>query len=392
MTQETTRRPELRVGVVGLGWMGQVHARAMTRLLHHYPDAPLRPRLVAVAEPVDDERTRRAVDALGFEHVHTDWQSLVERDDLDIVCVTGPNFIHRDVAVAAAQAGKHLWVEKPAGRDASETAEIVAAVEAAGVQAAAGFNYRNVPAVELAKELVASGRIGRVEHSTVRFLADYSADPDAALSWRFRTATSGTGVLGDLVSHAADLLRHVVADVEELVVDRATFIAQRREAVAGARHYEKGAGALGDVENEDYVSALLRLADGSRAVLESSRVAVGEQNRYGLEVHGTEGSLSWDFRRMNELQVSMRGADGAYLNAFSTTRYATPGDGELGVFQPGANNPMGFDDLKVVEARRLVESIATGKPVGATVHDALSAARVVDAMITSSDEKKWVRL
>ncbi|MEH3068250.1 MAG: Gfo/Idh/MocA family oxidoreductase [Aeromicrobium erythreum] len=282
--------------------------------------------------------------------------------------MTGPNFIHRDVAVAAARAGKHLWVEKPAGRDASETAEIVAAVEAAGVQAAAGFNYRNVPAVELAKELVASGRIGRVEHSTVRFLADYSADPDAALSWRFRTATSGTGVLGDLVSHAADLLRHVVADVEELVVDRATFIAQRREAVAGAMHYEKGAGELGDVENEDYVSALLRLADGSRAVLESSRVAVGEQNRYGLEVHGTEGSLSWDFRRMNELQVSTRGADGAYLNAFSTTRYATPGDGELGVFQPGANNPMGFDDLKVVEARRLVESIATGKPVGATVH------------------------
>jgi predicted dehydrogenase len=372
--------------------MGQVHARAMSRLLHHYPDAPLRPRLVAVAEPVDDERTRRAVDALGFEHVHADWQSLVERDDLDVVCVTGPNFIHRDVAVAAARAGKHLWVEKPAGRDASETAEIVAAVEAAGVQAAAGFNYRNVPAVELAKELVASGRIGRVEHSTVRFLADYSADPDAALSWRFRTATSGTGVLGDLVSHAADLLRHVVADVEELVVDRATFIAQRREAVAGAMHYEKGAGALGDVENEDYVSALLRLADGSRAVLESSRVAVGEQNRYGLEVHGTEGSLSWDFRRMNELQVSTRGADGGYLNAFSTTRYATPGDGELAAFQPGANNPMGFDDLKIVEARRLVESIATGKPVGATVHDALAAAQVVDAMITSSDEKKWVRL
>lgn len=388
----TQNAATLRVGVVGLGWMGQVHARAMSRLLHHYPDAPLRPRLVAVAEPVDDERTRRAVDALGFEHLHTDWQSLVERDDLDVVCVTGPNFIHRDVAVAAARAGKHLWVEKPAGRDASETAEIVAAVEAAGVQAAAGFNYRNVPAVELAKELVASGRLGRVEHSIVRFLADYSADPDAALSWRFRTVTSGTGVLGDLVSHAADLLRHVVSDVEELVVDRATFIERRPEAVAGAMHYEKGTGALGDVENEDYVSALLRLTDGSHAVLESSRVAVGEQNRYGLEVHGTEGSLVWDFRRMNELQVSTRGTGGDYLDAFSTRRYASPGDGELAAFQPGTNNPMGFDDLKVVEARRLVESIATGKPVGATVHDALAAAQVVDAMITSSDEKKWVRL
>ncbi|MGJ9413081.1 Gfo/Idh/MocA family protein [Aeromicrobium sp. CF4.19] len=383
--------PELRVGVVGLGWMGQVHARALSRLPHHYPDAPLRPRLVAVADPVDDDRTRAAVSALGFgEHV-ADWRDLVDRDDLDLVCVAGPNFVHRDVAVAAARAGKHLWVEKPAGRSAAETREIVDAVTAAGVQAAAGFNYRNVPAVEMARDLVATGRLGRVEHSTVRFLADYSADPDAALSWRFRTATSGSGVLGDLVSHAADLLRHVVADVAELVVDRATFIAQRREALPGAMHYEKGAGALGDVENEDYVSALLRLADGSRAVLESSRVAVGEQNRYTLEVHGTEGTVSWDFRRMNELQVSTR-AEGEYLNAFSTTRFAAPGDGELGVFQPGANNPMGFDDLKVVEARRLVESIATGEPVGATIHDALSAAVVVDAMSESANERRWVTL
>lgn len=382
---------ELRVGVVGFGWMGQVHARALSRLLHHYPDAPLRPRLVVVADPAEDDRTRAAVEALGFpEHV-ADWHDVVERDDLDLVCVAGPNFVHRDVAVAAARAGKHLWVEKPAGRDAGETREILEAVTAAGVQAAAGFNYRNVPAVALARDLVASGQIGRVEHSAVRFLADYSADPDAALSWRFRTATSGTGVLGDLVSHAADLLRHVVADVAELVVDRATFIEQRREEVPGATRYDKGVGELGAVENEDYVSALLRLADGSRAVLESSRVAVGEQNRYALEVHGTDGSVAWDFRRMNELQVSSR-ADGPYLNAFSTTRFAAPGDGELGAFQPGANNPMGFDDLKVVEARRLVESIATGEPVGATIHDALSAAVVVDAMNESANERRWVTL
>ena len=384
--------PELRVGVVGFGWMGQVHARAMSRLLQHYPDAPLRPRLVAVADNAPDDRTARAAAAYGFEHRFTDWRELVEHPEVDVVSVTGPNFIHRDVAVAAARAGKHLWVEKPAGRSADETAEIVAAVESAGVQAATGFNYRNVPAVERAREIVASGRIGDVEHSLVRFLADYSADPDAALSWRFRTEHSGTGVLGDLVSHAADLLRHVVAEIDELVVDRATFIAQRREAVPGAMHYEKGAGALGDVENEDHVSALLRLADGSRAVLESSRVAVGEQNTYGFEVHGTRGSVAWDFRRMNELRVVEVGEGESYLDAFATTRYASGGDGELAAFQPGTNNPIGFDDLKVVEALRLVESIAAGKPVGATIHDALAAARVLDAMVLSSDERKWVTL
>ncbi|MCW2789013.1 MAG: myo-inositol 2-dehydrogenase [Aeromicrobium sp.] len=380
---------ELRVGIVGFGWMGQVHARALSRLLQHYPDAPLRPRLVAVADNAPDDRTKRAADAYGFEHLVTDWRELVTHDEVDLVCVTGPNFIHRDVAVAAAEAGKHLWVEKPAGRDAAETAEIVAAVEAAGVQAAAGFNYRNVPAVERAREIVASGRIGTVEHTTVRFLADYSADPDAALSWRFQNQYAGSGVLGDLVSHAADLVQHVVAPIAELVVDRATFIPQRRAALPGAMHYEKGAGELGDVENEDYVNALFRLADGSRGILESSRTAVGEQNTYGFEVHGTTGAVAWDFRRMNELRVCA-GQD--YLNGFYATEYAGPGDGELSVFQPGTNNPIGFDDLKVVEARRLVESIATGKPVGATIRDALAAAKVVDAMILSSNERKWVSL
>ena len=380
---------ELRVGIVGFGWMGQVHARALSRVLQHYPDAPLRPRLVAVADNAPDDRTQRAAAAYGFEHLLTDWHDLVTHDGIDVVCVTGPNFIHRDVAVAAAEAGKHLWVEKPAGRDADETAQIVAAVEAAGVQAATGFNYRNVPAVERARAIVASGRIGEVEHTAVRFLADYSADPEAALSWRFENKYAGSGVLGDLVSHAADRVQYVVAPIDELVVDRATFISQRRAALPGAMHYERGAGDLGDVENEDYVNALFRLVDGSRGILESSRTAVGEQNTYGIEVHGTTGAVAWDFRRMNELRVC---ADQDFLNGFYATEYAGPGDGELSVFQPGTNNPIGFDDLKVIEARRLIESISTGTPVGATIHDALVAAKVVDAMIQSSEERKWVSL
>lgn len=381
--------PELRVGIVGFGWMGQVHARALSRLTQHYTDSPLKPWLVAVADTADDDRTERAATAFGFEDQLTDWTELVTRPDIDLVCVTGPNFIHRDVAVAAARAGKHLWVEKPAGRNSAETREIAAAVEAAGVQAAAGFNYRNAPAVELARELVRSGRIGKVEHSTVRFVSDYAAHPDGALSWRFQNEYAGSGVLGDLVSHAADLARYVVADIEGLVADRATFIPQRPEARPGAMHYERGSGAMGSVENEDYVSALLRFADGSRGILESSRSAVGEQNTYGIEVHGTTGALKWDFRRMNELQVCL---DQDYQNAFYATRYAVPGDGEFGAFQPGANNPMGFDDLKVIEAHRLVESIATGKAVGATIHDAVVAARTVDAMIASSETREWVTL
>lgn len=381
--------PELRVGIVGFGWMGQVHARALSRLTQHYTDSPLRPRLVAVADPATDDRTERAARAYGFEHQFCDWTELVAREDIDLVCVTGPNFIHRDVAVAGAEAGKHLWVEKPAGRTSTETRQIAAAVEAAGVQSAAGFNYRNAPAVEHAKELIASGRLGTVEHTTVRFDSDYAAHPDGALSWRFRNELAGSGVLGDLVSHAADLARYVVADLSELVVDSATFIPRRPEAVAGAMHYERGSGQLLDVENEDYVSALLRFADGSRGMLESSRSAVGEQCTYGIEVHGTKGALSWDFRRMGELQVCV---DQDYQNASYSTVFVTPGEGEMGAFQPGSGIAMGYDDLKVIEARRLVESIASGKPVGATIHDAVVAADVVDAMLESVAGRSWVTL
>jgi predicted dehydrogenase len=381
---------ELRVGIVGLGWMGQVHARALSRLTQHYTDSPLRPRLVAVADTADDDRTERASQAFGFEHQLTDWRELVTRDDVDLVCVTGPNFIHRDVAVAAAEAGKHLWVEKPAGRNAAETAEIVAAVDAAGVQTAAGFNYRNAPAVELARELVATGRLGTVEHTSVRFVSDYAAHPEGALSWRFQNEFAGSGVLGDLVSHAADLVRYVVADIDELVVDRATFIGQRPQAIGAASHFSRGGdGPLLDVENEDYVAALLRFVGGSRGTLESSRVAVGEQCTYGIEVHGTAGALKWDFRRMGELQLCL---DQDYQDASFTTHFVAVGDGELAAFQPGTGIAMSYDDLKVIEARRLVQSIADGKPHGATIHDALVAARTVDAMIASADERKWVTL
>ncbi|MEH3034442.1 MAG: Gfo/Idh/MocA family oxidoreductase [Aeromicrobium erythreum] len=180
-----------------------------------------------------------------------------------------------------------------------------------------------------------------------------------------------------------------MGDLASLVADQATFIAERPEARAGAMHYERGSGTKGPVGNEDYVSALLRFRDGSRGILESSRVAVGEQNTYGIEVHGTHGAVAWDFRRLNELRTCFAQD---FQNASWSTEYVTPESGEMARFQPGAANAMGFDDLKVIEAKRLVESILTGKPVGATIHDAVTAARTVDAMLASAESKGWVEL
>jgi predicted dehydrogenase len=380
--------PVLRIGIVGWGWMGQVHARAYARMHQHYPDAPLRPNLVAVADNAPDDRLTTAVNAFGFQDAHSDWRDLLARDDIDAVSVTGPNFIHREVAVAAAEAGKHLWIEKPAGRSAAETRAICDAVRAGGVQSAAGFNYRNVPALTLARQLVSDGRLGRVKHVLIRMLADYAAHPEGALSWRFRTEWSGSGVLGDLASHGVDLGRYLVAEITDLACDDATFITQRPEASTATSHFSRGTGGpMGQVENEDYIAALLRFAGGARGILESSRASVGEQCTYGVEIHGDRGALSWDFRRMGELQLCL---DQDYQNASFVTRFVAPGDGEFARFQPGAGIAMGYDDLKVVEAYRLVQSIASGQPHGATVEDALRAAEIIEAMAESARTRSWL--
>jgi predicted dehydrogenase len=382
--------PLLGVGIVGWGWMGQVHARAYARLRQHYPEAPLRPTLVAVADNAPDDRLANAIDTFGFSEPHADWRDLIARDDIEVVSVTGPNFIHRDVAIAAAEAGKHVWVEKPAGRNAAETRAISDAVRANNVQSAAGFNYRNVPAIEVAKQLIAEGRLGRINHVSIRLLADYAAHPEGALTWRFKTEWSGSGVLGDLASHGVDLGRYLVGDITDLMCDAATFIAQRPQVGMTASHFSRGAGGpMGAVENEDYIGALLRFSGGARGILESSRASVGEQCSYGIEVHGARGALSWDFRRMGELQLCL---DQDYQNAHFSTHYVAPGDGDLARFQPASGIAMSYDDLKIVEAHHLVQSIATGHAHGANIEDALYAAEILETMAESARTRRWVTL
>ncbi len=349
-----SRTREVGVAVVGFGWMGQVHTRAWARLLQHYPDAPLRARFVAVADP-DAGRREQAMQAYGFEAAVADHTELLERDDIDVVSVCGPNFAHRDIGVAVAESGRHLWIEKPAGRNATDTAQIAAAVHAAGVASAVGFNYRHAPAVQLARRLVADGRLGTVESVEVQMLADYSAHPDGLLSWRFDPELAGTGVLGDLASHGFDLALHVGGDavgaVAELVADQATFIPERPVATGAVSHFARGGeGPRGAVGNEDFASALLRFRSGAKGRLVASRVAVGEQCSYGVEVRGTHGALAWDFRRMGELRLCL---DQDHQDATWRTHLVRPGDGELAAFQPGAGIAMSYDDLKVVECRLL---------------------------------------
>ncbi|MGI5379752.1 Gfo/Idh/MocA family protein [Streptomyces sp. CA-251387] len=377
----------LGVAVVGFGWMGRVHTQAYARVLHHYPQLAVRPQLVAVAEDVPG-RAEEAAAQFGFASATRDWREVAADPRVRAVSITAPNFLHREIGVAMAEAGKHIWIEKPVGLTVADAQAVADAVAKAGVRSTVGFNYRNAPAVEAAREIVASGEIGAVTHVRIRLFSDYAAHPDGALTWRYEKERGGSGVLGDLASHGADLARHLLGDIASLTADTAVFIPERaRPTGATAGHTLATGGELGPVENEDYVSCLLRFASGARGVLEACRVSVGEQNNYGFEVHGTKGAVFWDFRRMNELGVS-RGT--SYQDQPVSTVYVGPGAGEFGAFQPGAANAMGYDDLKVIEAYRFLRSIAEGTPHGATLQDAVHSAAVLDAMVRSAQSGAWV--
>src|SRR5215212_11839443 len=254
---------EIGISIVGLGWMGQVHSRGYRRLLDLYPDCPLKPRLVIAADAVED-RARETAELLGFEGWTTDWREVVEHPEVEAVSITAPNYLHREVAVAAAQAGKHIWLEKPCGRFPAETAEIGRAVEDAGVMSMIGLMYRHAPAVEYAKELIAAGELGEVTHYRGFFLADYSSDPQGALTGRFKDEYGGLGVLGDIMPHAADMAQNLLDPISRVSAQKETFIRSRPEVPMGASHFAVvEGGEMGPVEDEDYASSLVQFENGT---------------------------------------------------------------------------------------------------------------------------------
>ncbi|MFF8943450.1 Gfo/Idh/MocA family protein [Streptomyces sp. NPDC014864] len=379
----------LGVAVVGFGWMGRVHTQAYARLPHHFPQLTVRPHLVAVADEVPG-RAERAAGQYGFVSATRDWREIAADPRVRAVSVTAPNFLHREIGVAMARAGKHLWIEKPVGLTTADARAVADAAAESGVRGTVGFNYRNAPAVAAAREMLAAGDIGTVTHVRIRLFSDYAAHPEGALTWRYERERGGSGVLGDLASHGVDLGRHLLGEIGSLTADTAVFVPRRaRPTDATAGHSRATGGEPGPVENEDYVNCLLRFTSGARGVLEACRVSVGEQNAYGFEIHGTTGALFWDFRRMGELGVS-RGT--AYQDQPVSTVHVGPGHGEYAAFQPGAANAMGYDDLKVIEAYHFLRSITGPDARGATLDDAVAAAQALDAMARSAEDGTWVHL
>ena len=375
------------IGVVGLGWMGRVHSSSYRRVPEHFPDLGVRPRLMKAAD-VSRERRRHA-ERIGFETTSEDWRAVVEDPAVEAVSITLPNVMHREVALAAIAAGKPVWVEKPVGRGVADTAAVAEAARRAGVVTTVGLCYRFAPAVQRARELIRSGEIGEVNHYRGIFLADYANQPDIAASWRFSRAEAGSGVLGDLMSHVVDMAHHLVGPIERLSARTATMVPRRPRAPVGAvTHFGRVArGELTEVENEDWAGALFEFAAGTVGSLEASRVVVGPRTRMRFDVHGTCGALSWELERMNELERCVLAADGAEHGY--TTIVTGPEHPDFAAFQPGAGVPMGYDDLRVLEARTFLASVVDGEQREPGVEQMLSCARVLEAIERSAASRVW---
>ncbi|MBL3699402.1 Gfo/Idh/MocA family protein [Leucobacter luti] len=383
---------EIGVGLISVGWMGQLHSRAYANLRYAYPDLRVRPRLVHAADPAQ-ARAEEAVSVLGYERASADYQAVLDDPEVDVVSICAPNFLHAEIGIAAAKAGKHFWIEKPVGRGEAETRAVAEAAAEAGVVSSIGFNYRHAPAIEYLRELVADGKLGRITNVRGQMFADYSADPRGALSWRFVRGLAGSGVLGDLMGHLVDLVQYTLGPIAEVNAVTSTVYTERPELPMGTgTHFAViEDGEMKPVENEDYAGMLVRLADGAAAAgavgtLEASRVAVGPRASYGIEVYGTAGSARWDFERLNELHVA-GGLDTEYPGY--TRVMAHPGMGDFGRFQPGAGTSMGYDDLKVIEAKKFVQAVLGRELRNSNIQDALSAAQVISAAERSAAGRGW---
>jgi predicted dehydrogenase len=383
------------VGLVSVGWMGQLHSRAYRALPQVYPGLAIRPRLVHAADTAAD-RAGYARDVLGYDRVSPDYRDVLADPEVDVVSICAPNALHREIGVAAARAGKPFWIEKPVGRDAAETAAVAAAARAAGVTTSIGYNYRHVPAVERVRELIAAGELGRITNVRAVFLNSYASDPRGALSWRFRRDLAGSGALGDLLSHVVDLMQYVVAPITEVTGRLTAVHARRPVAPAGGTHFavvqdgERPA-ELGDVENDDYAAALVRFAgpagaDGAVGTLEASRVAVGPQCGLSFEIYGTDGSAAWNFERMSEFRLclSRGGPDHGY-----TTVLGNAALGDYAAFQPGPGHNMSYDDLKVIEAKKFLVAVGGGEQRNSTIEDAHADAEVLAAVAASAADGAW---
>ena len=371
---------EVRIGLIGSGYMGKAHALAYRTVPGVFP-LSAEPTLELLAD-VDAATAERAGEAFGFARATGVWRELVSDPRVDLVDITTPNVLHKEMAFAAIDAGKPVYCEKPLAPTAAECKTLVERAAAAGVKTMVGFNYLKNPITVLAKEIVDSGELGQVHAFRGTHFEDYMLDPGSLVSaWRL-DPRSGDGVIVDLASHIVSLARHLVGDIEAVCADRDTVVTERRAAA--------GESDTQTVEVADQVRTLVRFGGGAKGTIEASWIATGRKMGIVCEITGNKGALRFDFERLNELYLyttgQARGREG-----FKTI-LTGPDHQDYANFCLAPGHQLGFNDIKVIEVRDLIEGLVDGEArPWPDFHEAWQVQRVIDAISASGREQRWVQ-
>jgi len=373
----------LRIGLVGYGFMGRTHSNAFHQV-NHFFDLEYQPVLKAVCAR-DAGKAREFASKWGYESIETDWRQLIERDDIDLIDIAAPNNVHAEIAIAAAKAGKMILCEKPLALNGVEAEKMVAAVEKAKVPNMVWYNYRRVPAVTLAKQLIEEGKLGRIFHYRAKFLQDWTISKDlpqgGAGLWRLDVKVAGSGVTGDLLAHCIDTAMWLNGGIDTVTATTETFITERKHTLTGK--VEK-------VGIDDASLFLARFGNGSLATFESTRYARGHKALYTFEINGENASIMWDLHDLHRLQYFDHGDEGrvrGWRNVHIT-------DAEHPYMKhwwvPGLQ--IGYEHTFVHQVADFLQGLQDGKMAGPSFRDGLATDYVTDAVLKSARTGRWEKV
>jgi len=371
----------LNVGLVGYGFMGRTHSNGYKRVNDFFPDVEYQPVLKAICARNAD-RAQAFADQWGFESIETDWKALVARDDIDAIDICTPNDTHAPIAIAAAEAGKMVLCEKPLARTTEESLPMVEAIEKAGVANTVWYNYRRIPAVTLAKQIVDSGKLGRIFHYRANFLQDWTISEDLPQGgealWRLDANAAGSGVTGDLLAHCIDTAMWLIGGIKDVSAMTETFIKERVHQATG----EKQA-----VTIDDACVFHCHFENGSLGLFESTRYARGHKALYTLEINGEHASIRWDLHDLNRLEFFDHSDEGIVRGWRSV--HISDGDHPYldKWWVPGLC--IGYEHTFVHQVADFLASLSSGEPCNPTFRDALETAKVCDAVLASAKERAW---
>ena len=372
----------LNIGMIGYGFMGRTHSNAFHQAPNFF-DLPYKPVLKTICAR-NGEKAKVFAEKWGYESSETDWRRLIEDKDIDLIDIASPNDTHAEVAIAAAQAGKIVMCEKPLGRNPAESEAMVKAVEDAGVPNMVWYNYRRVPAVTLAKQLIDEGRLGRIFHYRTVFLQDWTISADlpqgGAGLWRLDASVSGSGVTGDLLAHNIDTALWLNGPIEEVTAVTETFIKSRKHTLTGE---------VQPVTIDDASLFLARFGNGSLATFEATRYARGHKALYTFEINGENASIKWDLHDLHRLEYFDH-RDESKLRGWKSV-HITDGDHPYMKqwWVPGLQ--IGYEHTFIHQAADFLIALGEGKSASPTFRDALRTDYVTDAVLTSAKTRQWVK-